>query len=173
MPKPPTLRFSSDASNPSVNRMERGRLYPQIGERWIDPHNVNNWPPRRCALNFLTQFDGIDETGPTPVVPFTLRADRLGVEYHATMLNSMGRLWSIDWGLRIDDTATQGMVRSVSIIDNPSGQQIQLESDPYESTAGFPFWLPGFTWLPLAVTIRHDPRFSGLPAVFGAAEQYF
>jgi hypothetical protein len=118
-------------------------------------------------------FDGLPTDIFTPDVEVTLDANNLGVSYHILMDNGHGRPWAIDWGMRIDDTPLQGTVRWISIIDQPSVEQIKLESTPYESTAGLPFWDGLTEWLPLAVPIVIDPRWGGYNFAFAAGTRYF
>lgn len=153
--------------------MEKGRQYEQIGQRWIDAHNVNNWPPRRCSLVLDIVFDGNLSSLLTPASNFNMTGDNMGVEYHALMDNGFGRLWSIDWGMKINPIPEQGIIRWFQCLDNPSGAYINLESVPRESTAGEPWWFNNLSWLPLGITIHADPRFTGIIQVVPAAARYF
>ena len=153
--------------------MEKGRLYPQIGQRWIDAHNVNNWPPRRCSLVVDVEFDGILRSLRTPDVLFSIEFGSRGVAYHVLMDDGHGRDWAIDWGMFVNDYPFVGITRFASVIDQPSGESVKQESIPRESSHGFPWWTGVFQWLPMPLVTKVGTRFSDFIVVTAPADQYF
>jgi hypothetical protein len=152
--------------------MEKGRLYPQIGERYIDSTNINRWPPRRCRFIVAVIFDGVDCTFETDYADATITSDRKGVEYHQIHDNGHGRLWTIDWGMKLRELPEGGVIRWVQVLDNPSGAYFNIQSDLVGDFID-PWWHLVVTWLPLPDTIHLDPRFTGFIQLVPAAAGYY
>ena len=140
--------------------MIKGRGYPQIGHRWIQPDCElwHQFPPRKSIatanFTFLGQTENI-ALAPTDADVFV--AD-LRIEYRQIGVGSTGRLFSFTWFQQVH-TDIPGYFRGWTIIDNSSGDFYQAINDPQS-----PFdtqWLIApdlLTWYAFTV-VHRDPTF--------------